>query len=52
MLLAAGAVYGGIRADLRSAHEKADRALASADKAHKRIDAHLDFGRRSGDGAG
>ena len=38
MILGAGAVYGGIRADLRSAHAKADVALCRADRAHERLD--------------
>lgn len=41
-LLTAGAgaasVYAAIRADLARLHERATQALASADKAHNRID--------------
>lgn len=41
LLIVAGAVYGGIRADLRSARERADEAYCSASLAHRRIDSHL-----------
>lgn len=34
----AGAVYGGIRADLKNAKECAQAAKASATRAHDRID--------------
>lgn len=34
----AGGVYAAIRADLARLHERATMALASADKAHARID--------------
>lgn len=34
----AGAVYGGIRADVRAAHDKANDAHESACEAHQRID--------------
>ena len=44
MLLGAGAVYGGIRADLRSTREKAESALDSANRAHQRIDDHIERG--------
>lgn len=37
----AGAVYGGIRADLRNAVECAREAKASAGRAHERIDGIL-----------
>jgi hypothetical protein len=37
-----GGVYGGIRADMKALREKADRALKTADSAHKRIDTILD----------
>lgn len=39
-----GAVYGGIRADLRSLHEQVATALKSASRAHERIDTHLEKG--------
>lgn len=38
VLIAAGAVYGGIRSDLRSMHERIDLAEKVASKAHDRID--------------
>ena len=41
LLLSAGAVYGGIRADLKGAHRKAEEAMMRADQAHKRIDEQL-----------
>jgi len=52
-VLAAGAVYGGIRADLRHLHEKADQARESARRAHKRLDDLILHGPRAGrvDGA-
>lgn len=37
-VLTAGAVYGGIRADLKHLHEKADAARESARRAHRRLD--------------
>jgi len=37
-----GAVYGGIRADIRALREKADRAQNTADTAHKRLDSFID----------
>lgn len=41
-LLAAGAVYGGIRADLRGMHERIKLAEESAKAAHERLDNHLE----------
>jgi len=42
--MAAGAlsVYAGIRADLAALRVKADMAVASAQRAHERIDEHLE----------
>lgn len=37
-LFMSGAVYGGIRSDLRSNRERAEMAHKVADKAHDRID--------------
>lgn len=37
----AGAIYGGIRADLKAMHQRLDRVSASADKAHSRLDTLL-----------
>lgn len=44
MLLTAGAIYGGIRAEIRGAHAKAEEAKKSADEAHLRLDRHLEKG--------
>ena len=45
-LVAAGAVYGGIRNDLKRLHEKSDEAQKMAGKAHEKIDQHMiDHGR-------
>jgi hypothetical protein len=41
----AGAVYGGIRSDLKALHEHIRRVEKDADKAHERIDS-LGYGRR------
>lgn len=38
----AAGVYAAIRADLARLHERATMALASADKAHERIDSMLE----------
>ena len=38
MFSAAGAVYGGIKADLRNMHREIDRQSRSIGKAHERID--------------
>ena len=38
-----GALYGGIRADLRATREKADQAQRTADTAHKRIDSIIEL---------
>lgn len=40
-LLVAGAIYGGIRADLKNAKECAQEAKSEAAQAHQRIDALL-----------
>lgn len=40
----AGAVYGGIRADLRAMHERITAAQKTAEKAHERLDNHIDKG--------
>lgn len=45
MLLSAGAVYGGIRADLKSAHRKAEEAMNQANRANERIDDFFRGGR-------
>ncbi len=43
-LLMAGAIYGGIRADLRNIKECAEAAKREAGKAHERIDVLLSRG--------
>ena len=48
LILGAGAVYGGIRSDLKALHEHIRRVERDADKAHERLD-HLGFGRRRAD---
>ena len=41
-ILLAGAIYGGIKADLRNMHAQIEVALKSATRAHERIDNHLE----------
>lgn len=48
VLIAAGAVYGGIRGDLKAIHENLRRIEKAADKAHDRIDLLTRAGRRNG----
>ena len=48
VLIAAGAVYGGIRADLRAMYEAISRIERAAEKAHERIDGLAGNGRRHG----
>lgn len=48
MLIAAGAIYGGIRSDIKSIHEHLRRIEGAAKAAHKRIDRCV-HGRRAGD---
>lgn len=45
MAFTAGAIYGAIRADLKSTRERAEAAHLRADEAHERIDAVLLKGR-------
>lgn len=45
MLVTAGAIYGGIRADMRGLREGVKKAQDSADKAHTRLDSHLEHSR-------
>lgn len=49
ILIAAGAVYGGIRSDLKAIHENLRRVEKTADKAHDRIDSFAGSGRRHAD---
>lgn len=44
-LVGAGAVYGGIRADLRAMHERITGAERGVIRAHERLDIHLDKGK-------
>lgn len=41
-LVTGGAVYGGIRADLRGMHERIKAAHDAAIEAHRRLDIHID----------
>jgi len=41
-LVSAGAVYGGIRADIKAMHERINANAALIEAAHRRIDCHLD----------
>lgn len=41
----AGAIYGGIRADLKNLHERVAEAKEAAVRAHTRIDSLLERGR-------
>jgi hypothetical protein len=43
-LISAGAVYGGIRADLKGMHERIKAAQDAATEAHRRLDIHIDKG--------
>jgi len=47
-LILAGAVYGGIRSDIKAIHEHLRRVERSADQAHERID-RFGVGRRHDD---
>jgi hypothetical protein len=47
-LIAAGAVYGGIRSDLRAMHESIERIERAAERAHHRLD-NCAMGRRCED---
>lgn len=44
LIAGAGAVYGGIRADIKAMHERITGAQAEAERANRRIDQHLDKG--------
>lgn len=41
-LVAAGAVYGGIRADIKAMHERISAAQRAANEAHRRLDTIID----------
>lgn len=44
LLVTGGAIYGGIRADLKSMHERIKAAHDAAIEAHRRLDIHIDKG--------
>jgi hypothetical protein len=41
-LIGAGAIYGGIRADLKTMHQRIAEAASSAARAHDRMDRHVE----------
>ena len=41
----AAAIWGGIRVDIRSIHDRIARVEKAADNAHSRLDAHLEHTR-------
>lgn len=41
-LVSSGAIYAGIRADLRGLSDRVTRNEKSTERAHKRIDQHID----------
>jgi hypothetical protein len=41
-IIGAGAVYGGIRADIKNIHERISDTSKSAGRAHDRIDRHVE----------
>lgn len=41
-IAAAGAIYGGIRADLKAMHERIALAAEAAARAHERMDRHVE----------
>jgi outer membrane murein-binding lipoprotein Lpp len=45
MLVTAGAIYGGIRADMRNMKDGIKAAQENAKDAHKRLDSHLEHTR-------
>lgn len=42
-LIAAGAVYGGIRADIKAMHQRIAGNEAAAQEAHRRMDRHIEY---------
>jgi len=42
LLLACGAVYGGIRVDLKTMHERLRDNAAATARAHDRLDRHIE----------
>ena len=49
LVLGAGAVFGGIRAELKAMREEIQRLGREADEAHRRIDSLTGAGRRRND---
>ena len=45
-IVCAAAIWGGIRADIRSIHSRLDHIEKSTGEAHMRIDTHLERGHR------
>ncbi|MES2367191.1 MAG: hypothetical protein V4563_15040 [Pseudomonadota bacterium] len=41
-LVTGGAIYGGIRADLKGIHQRVTAQEAALSEAHKRLDRHID----------
>ena len=46
-IVVAAAIWGGIRADVKSIHARLDSLSSAVDSAHKRLDMHLENGRRT-----
>lgn len=42
IILGAGAIYGGIRADLKAMHSRIEEATAAVGRAHERMDRHVE----------
>jgi outer membrane murein-binding lipoprotein Lpp len=42
IILAAGAIYGGIRSDLKAMHERLKENSDSTARAHERLDRHVE----------
>lgn len=43
-IVVAAAIWGGIRADIRSIHSRVERVEKTASDAHERLDRHIDRG--------
>lgn len=46
-LILAGAIYGGIRADLKHMRTQLEETTRAIARAHRRIDDHIDHGRQN-----
>ncbi len=42
IVVGAGAIYGGIRADLKAMHERIESNAVAVGRAHERIDRHVE----------